>query len=195
MYSLANGGIKSKLYDQIRRDICQVYGFKHIVTFQNLSKVGLLTVSSGVKGAYSVMSKNFKLINDYESNIDNKDPSYVYAGYVPLCVRICQAAKGTFDSSKNITNDGFSWKKYSDIMALLPGEIFDEAQPLKLDEIVVDPKSSKSNASTLLVLLGGCTLAQISAIRALSKTSGRKWTTLTTGIISASKVFESIVEN
>ena len=81
VYSLVNGGIKSKQYDYFRREIIQTYGFRHLLTLENLAKVGLLKPLGASKNSYGSVSKAFRLIVDDINEHDPNDISYVYSGF------------------------------------------------------------------------------------------------------------------
>jgi hypothetical protein len=81
IYSLVNGGIKTKQYDYFRREIVQTYGFRHLLTLENLAKVGLLKPLGTAKHNYGSVSKAFRLIVDDINEHDPNDISYVYSGF------------------------------------------------------------------------------------------------------------------
>jgi hypothetical protein len=137
-YSLVFGGVKQKLYDQFRKDICEAYGAKHIFTFQNLAKLGLLQVNSGVKSPFSQISKALKLVNDYDS--DNiVDVSAVYRGFAPISMRLIQAASRILPQTTDTKSIGLSWKGYEDILGLIPGKLIEKS-------IIPETKSFKSSS-------------------------------------------------
>jgi hypothetical protein len=196
LYSLVYGGFKPKYFDQFRRDVTQVYGFKHLLTLQNLQKAGLLVKSDGTKSTHSAVSTAFKLHNAYESNIQNQDLSYVYAGYAPVSVRLVQMAIGNFGT--DTISEQVSWKGFEDKLKLIPGEAFEEDLIPKNTSgfrarMIFNAGASRKNAS-LVVFIGGCTLAEISAIRALSHTSGKHIDILTTQVLSAGKIINDLTE-
>ena len=69
MLSLAENGIKEKQYMYIKKEIFQVYGFHHILTFQNLEKVGLIKKANQKSNNWPSIKKHFKLIKE-DINMD-----------------------------------------------------------------------------------------------------------------------------
>ena len=172
MYSLVNNGIKPKLYDQLRANIIYTHGIQHLITLDNLNKMGLLTVSTGQKSEYTKLQKAFKLINPYESLVEPKLPSYAYGGYCPLSIRLVQIATTSFqpqnaensesievDSSKDVPK----FKPHQEILKLIPGTWFEKSV---IPDHAQDPSRKKR---TLVVFVGGCTAGEVSALRVLSK--------------------------
>ncbi|KAI8394045.1 Sec1-like protein [Radiomyces spectabilis] len=95
LMSLAQGGLKAKLYDQFQRDIVQTYGYEHITTLQRLEKLGLLTrrtSSTPSRSAFAQSRRLLRLIVDDVDEFNPNDISYVYSGYAPLSVRLIQCA-------------------------------------------------------------------------------------------------------
>ncbi|KAJ3390103.1 hypothetical protein HDU84_007928 [Entophlyctis sp. JEL0112] len=115
LYSVVCGGMKSKVFDLLRREFVQTYGIEHILTLYNLESTGLFVqalqssfdpaalllmpsaVTSSVvpeawPGHYSAAQKALDLIVD---DIDEQKPSdvaYVHSGYAPISVRLIEAA-------------------------------------------------------------------------------------------------------
>jgi vacuolar protein sorting-associated protein 33A len=141
-YSLVFGGVKPKLYDQFRKDICEAYGTQHIFTFQNLAKLGILTMYLGVKSNYSQVYKLLKLNSDYDSDHFN-DVSAAYRGFVPISVRLVQAATRVLPQASDIKSTGVSWKGYEDVLQFLPGETIERS-------IIPETKNFKSSSIFLI---------------------------------------------
>ncbi|KAI8912722.1 Sec1-like protein, partial [Gorgonomyces haynaldii] len=190
LYSLTLGGIKSKNYDQIRLDMAQAYGYQHILTFQNMEKAGLIKKSDGTKSPYGGIMRGLRLINDYHSSLNNQDISYIFAGFAPISVRLVQFATTHLDP-KQENPPKASWKGHEEVLKLLPGDLFEETIPTK-GEKGFRKNQADQTPSTLVVFIGGCTLAEISALRTLGTLSGRKYCILTTGITSGNKLINQL---
>lgn len=165
LYSISHNGIKQKKYDTFRKDFIQVYGYNHILTLQNLERIRLIYKHDGTKSTYPSLIKNLQLIGDYESSVKHRDVSSVYAGYAPISVRLIQAACQLLDPSKEPTTP--TWANHLETLKLLPGAFVEQNLPSPTGF-----KKAIANPSTLVVFIGGVTLAEISAIRVLSETSG-----------------------
>ncbi|KAL1931765.1 hypothetical protein VTP01DRAFT_9909 [Rhizomucor pusillus] len=95
LMSLAQGGLKTKIYEHMRREIVQTYGFEHIETLQRLEKVGLLTKRTSAtpsRSSFAQSRRMLRLIVDDVDEFHPNDISYVYSGYAPLSVRLVQCA-------------------------------------------------------------------------------------------------------
>lgn len=213
MYSVANGGLKPKLFDQFKRDFCHAYGPKHIFTFQHLEKLGLYTnYDSKSKAHYANLSSSFNLVIDHISGIEQNDVSHIFHGYAPLSIRLIQLASSSIpDYSETVSKTmrkTLTWQGSIDLLKNVPGTTFEDA-------IIPESKSFKSSSNgginlekdavpiTLIVFIGGCTLAEISALRSLSQNEDRKtflmldkrkYVVLTTGICNGKQVLESLTE-
>ncbi|KRX61920.1 Vacuolar protein sorting-associated protein 33A [Trichinella sp. T9] len=72
LQSLTNAGLKTKLYDQYRREFLQSYGYQYLLLFVELEKVGLFTKNStdnrNHASSYPNIRKLFDLIIDNHTN-------------------------------------------------------------------------------------------------------------------------------
>ena len=165
-----SSGLKLKKYDSFRKAIVQTYGYRHLVTLQNLKNAGLLfPTDSANKFSYPQVVKSLSLLSDYDS--DNvKDASYVYHGYSPITVRLVEAATTFYSNSK--TTGLPTWKGSEDILRTLGAESFEETFTLNTDKSFQKRAGSSSdNRVSLVVFLGGCTMAEVAAIRYLKEKS------------------------
>ncbi|KAI7881074.1 Sec1-like protein [Lichtheimia hyalospora FSU 10163] len=95
LMSVAQGGLKTKLFDHFRREIVQTYGYEHIETLHRLESLGLLTkrtTSAPSRSAFASSRRSLRLIVDDVDEIHPNDISYVYSGYAPMSVRLVQCA-------------------------------------------------------------------------------------------------------
>lgn len=104
VYSTFTGGLRARDFDDLRRAILQGYGPQHLITLQNLEKMGLLTLRAGNNPLgvgiahttkpptnYAAARKNLSLIVDEVNESEPDDIAYVFSGYAPLSVRLVQA--------------------------------------------------------------------------------------------------------
>ncbi|KAI8827289.1 Sec1-like protein [Fimicolochytrium jonesii] len=205
LYSLVEGGIKPKVYDQFRRDIVQTYGHTHILTLQNLSKANLLRKQDPTtpRSPFPQLRKLLRLIVDDVNEHKPNDISYVYSGYAPLSVRLVQAAcyknlgggvvaanlpAGQQSASKNV-----GWKGWEEALRLVPGPTFDELQ--KGGERDGGKGSKDKPPLTVVVFLGGCTYTEVAAIRFLAQQEGqREFVILTTNMVNGNSIIKSMTE-
>ena len=174
LISSIKNGIKYKIYDQIKREFFQIYGFQELFLWNNLEKANILKKQES-SSIYSDIDKKLKLI--YE-NVDLNEPndiSYSYSGYAPILVRLIEKA---------VTK---GWKSIEDVLYKLPG---DYNYPKDESEIMNNPQDIKY---FLLVFIGGITYGELSAIRYLNKSlKNKKFVILTTGMINYKKIFNSL---
>ncbi|KRZ06414.1 Vacuolar protein sorting-associated protein 33A [Trichinella zimbabwensis] len=156
LQSLTNAGLKTKLYDQYRREFLQSYGYQYLLLFVELEKVGLFTKNStdnrNQASSYPNIRKLFDLIIDNHTNeLEPSDVSYVYSGYAPLIPRLCQqwAKPG--------------WTEIMDNLSKVPGITKLAAG----DERRIKSKNNRRNI-VLVLFVGGVTSAEVSALRFLS---------------------------
>eukprot|EP00040_Diaphanoeca_grandis_P014463 m.73407 g.73407 ORF g.73407 m.73407 type:complete len:587 (-) comp24555_c0_seq1:461-2221(-) len=177
LQSIVNGGLKHKIFDFYRREILQTYGFEHLLTLTNLEKAGLFKLQDA-RSNYSSVKKNLKLIVEEEES-DN-DISNVYSGYAPLSIRLVQ----------HFSKPG-GYRAIEEILRLLPGPHFEYKQ-----ETVAKPKAEDANSrrpTTLVFFLGGCTFAEVSALRWLTRTTGHEYTIATTNMVNGRTMLEGLV--
>ena len=169
LISSLKNGIKSKYYDQMKRDFLQIYGFEELFLWNNLEKINILKPQES-SNYYSDIEKKLKLIyEDIDLNEPN-DISYSYSGYAPISVRLIEKA---------ITK---GWKNIEDVLYKLPGEYDFPKERLEI-----------GNKIYLAVFIGGITYGELGAIRYLNqKMKNRKIIVLTTGMINYKKIFNTL---
>ena len=173
LISGVKNGLKSKIYDQLKRDFLQIYGFQELFLLNNLEKLNILKSPEG-SNYYSDIEKKLKLIfEDVDLNEPN-DISYSYSGYAPITIRLIEKA---------ITK---GWKNIEDVLYKIPGE-YDFPKEEKKNEMGTNLKIY------LAVFIGGVTYGELSAIRYLNnKMKNRKIIVLTTHMINYKKIFNSL---
>ncbi|CAO3613436.1 unnamed protein product [Cunninghamella echinulata] len=95
LMSIAQGGLKVKVYEHFEKEIIQTYGYEHVGTLHRLTKLGLLlkrTTSTPSRSTFSQSRRALKLIVEDVDEIHPNDISYVYSGYAPLSIRLVQCA-------------------------------------------------------------------------------------------------------
>ena len=174
--SLTHGGIKNKLYEQIRKDIINIYGFQEIFLLRNLEKMNILKNFESSSNYYNELNKKLKLINESVDINKETDASYSYNGYCPIIIRLIEKA-----FSKG-------WNNIKDILTKLPGEF-----QYPEDENQIIDNESKDKKFILLVFIGGLTYGELGAIRCLNKImEDKKFIILTTSMINNNKIFNSL---
>ncbi|XP_058789341.1 vacuolar protein sorting-associated protein 33A isoform X1 [Phymastichus coffea] len=187
--SITNSGLKQKLLDYYKREIIQTYGYQHLPTLLNLEKVGLLKVQQSVR-QYAVLRKALRLTVEDESEIAPKDISYVHSIYAPLSVRLAE----------QLVQPG-GWQGLNDILGLLPGpaisSVSQNSMPTgRRNSITSEDSTSEPPKLVLVFFIGGCTYAEISALRFLSQQedSNVEFVVGTTRLINGNTFLFSLVE-
>ena len=170
--SLTNG-IKSKQYDQLKREFLQIYGFQELFLWNNLEKIKVLKPQEG-SNYYNDIEKKLKLINEDVDLNEPNDISYSYSGYAPISIRLIEKAltKG--------------WKNIEDVLYKIPG-VYDFPKEEKKQG------TGNNQRIFLVVFIGGISYGELSAIRYLNnKMKNTKIITLCTSMINYKKIFNSL---
>ena len=176
LYSIINGGIKNKMFDQFRKDVINIYGFQEIFFLNNLEKMRILKYYESSSMFYYDLNKKLKLINDSVDLNNPNDSSYSFSGYCPIFIRLIEKA---FDKG---------WNNIKDIIKKISNE-FDFPN----DEINIVENNNKEKKFILLVFIGGITYGELASIRYLNKFyQDKKFIVLTTGMINTKKIFNSM---
>ena len=173
--SIIHSGIKYKIYEQIKKDFLNVYGYQEILLWHNLEKVEMLKPQDS-NSFYSDANKKLQLIFE---NVDTNEPndiSYTYSGYAPIIVRLIE---------KSLSQGG--WNVIKDLLKKIPGETNFPSDETDIFSTSVDKQF------ILLVFIGGITYGELAAIRLLNKKNrNKKFIVLTTGMINTKKIFDSL---
>ncbi|XP_062505402.1 vacuolar protein sorting-associated protein 33A-like [Corticium candelabrum] len=185
---IVNNGFKQKVYDFYRKEILQTYGFEHMRTLQRLEQAGLLRLS-GVR-TYNAVRKTLRLTVDEVNEQNPTDIAYVHSGYAPLTVRLAQ-----------YLNRPEKWRGLEEAMKLLPGPIIDDVQSLpsgmeKGRQNLAAVGSYDNPRIVLIFFLGGCTYAEISALRFLSQQEEgqTEYVIATTKLINGSNWLQTMID-
>ncbi|KAL5477144.1 hypothetical protein EMCRGX_G023894 [Ephydatia muelleri] len=154
MQSVANGGLKSRLMEQYKREILQCYGYQHLISLCNLEKAGLLRLQEG-KSTFPLLRRQLRLIPEQIDELNPKDISYVFSGYAPLSVRLVE----TLEQS--------GYQAFEECFARdLTFQVTQDSSQAQRKKRL--PTSDRPQV-VLVFFLGGCTYAEISALRFLSE--------------------------
>ena len=152
MMSIMSGGLKPKMFDQIKKSLVEGYGLKTLLTLRKLQESGLFCPSTDQNARnYSSYRKSFDLMED-TNDISPSSISYVYSGYAPLLVRLIEIlAESSEEGIEKIKSMG----KY-----------------FRYNQLPADKRPNNEVKEILVVVNGGITRAEISALRFLSKRDG-----------------------
>jgi hypothetical protein len=185
LQSVINNGLKAKTLEAYRKVLLQAYGHVHLTSLINLERAGLLCVNNSTSAtggsSYAVLRKRLNLTQDDVNELEPNDITYVHSVYAPLSVRLIQ----------NCAKPG--WRAIRDVLDLLPGPSFDEYQ--QQSKRKTRTTNDGGLKRTLVVFVGGCTYAEISALRFLSQQedSTVEYLVATTSIINGSSFIEGLM--
>ncbi|XP_066144491.1 vacuolar protein sorting-associated protein 33A [Euwallacea fornicatus] len=177
---LCSSGLKPKVLEGYKKELVQVYGLKALLAITKLEKVGLFKVQSSTR-QYTVLRKMQRLVMEDVSEINPTDICYVHTIYAPLSVRLVE----------QVTKIG-GWKHLHDVLGLLPGPTLDESPSMSSNTV----QNFDSPKVVLVFFIGGCTFAEISALRFLSQQedSNVEFVIATTKLINGDSFLKSIIE-
>ena len=187
--SLTQDGIKN--YNDIKRDILNIYGYQNIFVFRDLERLGWLKEKTYIKNImemnYEQLCEKLQLVNMNYNEKKVEDCSFVMSGFCPISLKLIEKAV-----------EG-KWTKIQDIIKKMPGETtfpFDETEIAK---------PNKEVNTIFLVFIGGVTYTEIGGVRFLNrkfkeayeKSASKKPTRtqliiITTGILSTKKIFNNL---
>ena len=191
--NLTQNGIKD--YQNLKREILNIYGYQHLFLFRDLEAIGwlkekiflgnLLNIHKNIiEFNHNQLNEKLGLVNFNFDPKNIEDCSYVFGGYCPLSLRLIElAAQG-------------KWNKYMDILKKIPGYV---SCP-KNENVITFPENNEN--IIVIIFLGGVTYSEIEGIRYLNRKYNEEYLNkkrnkkiqfviLTTGILNAKKVFAS----
>ncbi|XP_071964931.1 vacuolar protein sorting-associated protein 33B-like isoform X2 [Antedon mediterranea] len=204
LLSLTSNGLPSKDFKTLQSHFLQSYGYEHLLTLNNLRLCGLFTEQQSTevsklsmsdvqkladkalkRTAFRAICKKWNLIPKDNVQLQNpSDMSYVFSGvYTPL---ICKLIEQTLMKSPSSTLE--------EVVKLLPGDncTFTRTMSAKGQ----GSGAAKSSSKVVLVyFLGGCTFAEIAALRLLGAMKGYKFMFATTSIMNGNTLIDSMIDN
>ncbi|KAH8294476.1 hypothetical protein KR018_011397, partial [Drosophila ironensis] len=159
----AASGFKEKLFSHYKRELIQVYGLDVLLTLSSLESAGLLYQQTDSR-AYTVLRKTLHLTVDDNIEVEPKDISYVHSFYAPLTARLVE------HSLKPL-----GWQSLKSQISSLPGPTFEDFQAQLVGiggryagALVSEGSLLHVPRVVLVCFVGGCTFAEIAALRFLA---------------------------
>ncbi|XP_055541088.1 vacuolar protein sorting-associated protein 33A [Wyeomyia smithii] len=189
MQSIAGSGLKPRVLDYYKRELVQVYGLQTLLTIGNLEKAGLLKPQTSTR-SYAVLRKTLNLTAENPEEVSPKDISYVHSIYAPLSVRIIE---------QHLKPNG--WQGLNDVLSGLPGPTFEDFQSsmtLNNRRGSFTSEISQSDIPRVVVVffVGGCTFAEISALRFLAQQDENnvEFVVCTTKLVNKNNFLDTFIE-
>ena len=176
LMSCTFGGLKSKYYQRYKQLILQSNGYKHLTSFYNLKKCGLLQEQGGTSkaGSFKQLCKKLNLIPKTSNVEQPTDTSFVFGGiYKPLSCAIINALLRKKESS---SLEGIDRVTYQQGASKRPPS-----------------DSSKEKRKVLVYFIGGCSLSELNALRFIGQKTDTLFIIATTHIVNASSLIESVM--
>lgn len=170
--------------------------------------------ATGTKTNYTYLRKQLRLNVEEVNDDDPNDIAYTYSGYAPLSIRLVQCilqkqyllgiTKGGSGAVPGVTGvvgigGAQGWKGFDDAVKHARGPTFDEVQ--KGEDKAVKARALLSGSgekrTVFVVLVGGITFTEISALRFIAKKEAARLNIVicTTSIVSGNKIMAAAIEN
>jgi len=206
LLSHAGDGLTQADHTRLKTQFTQAYGFQHLVTWSNLTKLGVIKVRGGgseavlkgggvvsqvaglVGGAQGSRSPGFQalvrklqLVDDSQEQLSLSEPNstgYVFNGaFKPVASSVVhELIKGTAGRGGTAASSRTGAQLVTDALKSAPGET------------IIDMKSPDAPKVGLILFLGGYTLAEVAAFRLLQTITGWQFIVAGTGNISAGSI-------
>ena len=189
MQSAAGNGLKQKVLDGYKKEIVHSYGIEALLMMSKLEKAGLMRAQSGSR-SYNILRKTLNLTVEDFQEVAPTDISYVHSFYAPLSIRMIE------HSLKPL-----GWSGLNDIISCIPEPSFEDYQMTNLsstgrrDSLTSEISQSDIPKVILVFFVGGCTFAEISALRFLSQQEENnvEFVIATTKIINKNSFLANII--
>ncbi|CAO1441626.1 unnamed protein product [Diamesa serratosioi] len=192
MQCTAGNGLKPKVLDYYKREIVQSYGIESLLKIGRLEKAGLIKLQSGAR-SYNILRKTLNLTVEDFMEVAPKDISFVHSFYAPLTIRIVE------QSLKPL-----GWSGLNDILSCIQEPSFEDYQLYnssngfsgRRDSLTSEISQSDIPRVILVFFVGGCTFAEITALRFLSQQDEHnvEFVIATTKLINKNNFLSSIID-
>ncbi|KAG8225413.1 hypothetical protein J437_LFUL004613 [Ladona fulva] len=205
LLSITEGWLTYDEVGSLKSQFLHAYGYKHLVTFHNMEKVGLFStptpssssafggvgdianrvvqvVSLPKTNTFRLVAQKLKLFPDGNNVQDLKDPSamgYVFNGlYIPL---VCQLVHLLLKKEpKSVIEEQ---------LKSVPGP------SLWSEEVLMGSQSSNRARVVLVVVIGGVTQAEIGALQLLEKLTNSRIIIAGTSMLNGNLLMQQLVQS
>jgi len=199
LLSHCGDGLLLSDYQRLKTQFIQAYGFNHLVTWNNLVKLGIIRIKGGVTqssslsnikaeaaslaaskigigsrgGNFQQIVKKLNLIPENTSLSEPSNASYVFNGaYTPLTCRLVEEVVRT---NCNTTNTVLA-----DTLKMMPGDS------------VIQWSGDTGNKVAMILFVGGYTMAEVAAFRWLQTVTGYQFVIAGTSLCSGNKIISDM---
>ena len=93
---MATNGLEEKLYDTVKKEIIETYGYSQLSIFSNLERCGYIKKAphkkKGVTGVYERLKKPLGLFRSFPEGTDPSLINLPYDSYIPISVKLFELA-------------------------------------------------------------------------------------------------------
>jgi len=177
------GGLKTKIMQYYEHLIIQNYGFNQLIKLQRLYQLGLFrTQGTGIR--YSVLKRTLQLSRSDVSETKPDDFTYVHSIYAPMSIRLVQ--------HRLRTNLWTTLKESMKTLIQKPMVDVESEVPIITTGNAISIR--RQPKFTVVVFIGGCTFAEIAALRFLAQQDDdREFLVVTTKIINGNSFINTLV--
>lgn len=183
LQSMIANGLKSKISEYYQREIIRNYGDKYLELLIQLERGQLWLNHEKFYefGQPSQLKSKFNLINDDVDECNPSHFSYVYGGYAPLSIVVTHILS---QSSNKL-----QFKSWQDNLKLLPAPTVCGLDATNND---ISINTIEETQNVLVFFVGGCTFAEISALRQLAQQDENSYIIGTSAIINGDSFINSL---
>lgn len=156
---------------------------KYLTKLDDLLTAKLVYPQSNAKSIYPILRKSFNLIVENTSSEAETDISFVFSGYAPLSIRIVQTLLGIQTSSVKLLE--LKSRLIEEPLKSWSSDLFDEYQGMSKEE--------NEQKTVLVYFIGGCTFAEISALRSMEN-ENRNFVIMTDQMINGNTLIKSLLK-
>lgn len=184
LYSIANGGIKNKEYDNFKEKMMLSFGVCETVSaFLSLSKCGLLCKSKGKAKEVFPLWEKYEMGYtgpDNSNSIDKESISQLYGGYFPPILRLIKMYL-TLENGKNSASFLADLRDFSPVVHH------------KIPSFALTDHRVGNPGTTVVFVVGGLTSVEISGMRVLcQKNPNLPALAFSTEHLSATRIMNSL---
>jgi hypothetical protein len=187
LQSICGGGLKARRLNEVKRDLIHQYGFHLMHGLNSLAGLGLLKVYDRSSFALSSSVRKATRCCTQQNEEEPTDTHFTYSRFAPLSIRAVQGLLATLPGAERPQD--------AEMLRALPGGPPLVQSQARSTAVAAGGDSVAKNISCV-VFVGGCTHAEISALRFLaSKDASREFIIITTKVFDTKGFLGTILES
>lgn len=184
----ACGALRGKTLPTLQTMLLHSYGYHHIVTLHRLTSLGIMGRPSALAG----LCKALPLLGDADPAAP--DTPYVFYGYAPLSAHVAHlmaTSASAADTLGPLLAGGDGVCPIFAVPAIQP------RKPARQARAAAPPAAAAPAApgpTVLVVFLGGATMSELAALRALGRQHGVRYVAMVTSLLTSSRLLKSVLD-